>query len=135
MRLLRPSDAPALAATYVRNRVYLSRWNPTRPEEYYTEAGQAADVASRLAAREAGQGHPFGVFEDNIPVGRRNLAKIVHGSFRSAVLSYFADNRHAGRGLSSAAAKVVEDEARGELGCPASKRAHCRRMLVHIGCC
>ncbi|HEY5222227.1 MAG TPA: GNAT family protein [Microbacteriaceae bacterium] len=52
MRLLRPSDAPALAAAYVRNRRYLSQWEPIRPEEYYTEAWQAAVQLIVETARE-----------------------------------------------------------------------------------
>lgn len=79
MRLLRLSDAAVLAAAYVRNRAYLSRWEPVRPEDYYSEAWQAADIASRLAANETGQCHPLALFAGDTLVGRFNLAGIVRG--------------------------------------------------------
>ncbi|GAA4036795.1 hypothetical protein GCM10023063_22140 [Arthrobacter methylotrophus] len=63
MRTLRSSDASALAAAYVRNRAYLSSWEPVRPDEYYTEKWQAADIASRLVAADAGAGFPFGLID------------------------------------------------------------------------
>lgn len=116
MRVLRPRDASALAAAYVRNREYLSRWEPLRPEEYYTEAWHAADIASRLAAAEAGEGYPLGLFAGGSLVGRFNLAGIVRGPFQSAGLGYWVDSAYAGRGLASAAVQVIVGTARDDLG-------------------
>ena len=39
-------DAPALAAAYVRNREHLGRWDPVRPESFFTAEGQAAHIGS-----------------------------------------------------------------------------------------
>ncbi|MGB9034277.1 GNAT family N-acetyltransferase [Arthrobacter sp. UCD-GKA] len=116
MRLLRSSDGPALAAAYVRNREYLSPWEPVRPEEYYTEAWQAADIARRLAAEKSGEGYPLGLFFDDTLVGRFNVAGIVRGPFQSAGLGYWVDSAYAGRGLASAAVQVIVETARDELG-------------------
>ncbi|MET3176749.1 UNVERIFIED_ORG: ribosomal-protein-alanine N-acetyltransferase [Arthrobacter sp. UYCu721] len=116
MRVLRPSDASALAASYVRNREYLSFWEPVRPEEYYTRAWQAADIASRLAAKEAGEGYPLGLFAGDTLVGRFNVAGIVRGPFQSAGLGYWVDSTYAGLGLASAAVQVIVETARDELG-------------------
>ncbi|MDQ0755941.1 GNAT family N-acetyltransferase [Arthrobacter sp. B3I4] len=116
LRVLRPGDASALAAAYVRNREYLSRWEPERPEEYYTEAWQGADVARRLAAMEAGEGCPLGLFAGGTLVGRFNLAGIVRGAFQSAGLGYWVDSAYAGRGLASAAVQVIVGTARDDLG-------------------
>ncbi|MHA7269228.1 GNAT family N-acetyltransferase [Arthrobacter sp. HLT1-20] len=116
MRILRPGDAPALAAAYVRNRDYLAPWEPVRPEEYYTEAWQAGDLASRLDAAEAGLGYPFGLFAGDDLVGRFSLAGIVRGPFQSAGLGYWVDRQFAGRGLASAAVRVIVDTARDDLG-------------------
>lgn len=116
MRTLRPSDAPALAAAYVRNREYLSPWEPVRPEEYYSEAWQATNIASRLAAEEAGEGYPLGLFAGDTLVGRFNVAGIVRGPFQSAGLGYWVDSTSAGRGLASVAVKVIVATARDDLG-------------------
>lgn len=116
MRILRPSDASALAAAYVRNREYLFRWEPVRPEEYYTEAWQAADIARRLVAADAGEGYSLGLFADGTLMGRFNVAGIVRGPFQSAGLGYWVDSAYAGRGLASAAVQLIVETARDELG-------------------
>lgn len=130
MRVLRLSDAAALAAAYVRNRAYLSRWEPLRPEDYYTEAWQAGDIASRLAAHEAGEGYPFGLFAGDTLVGRFNLAGIVRGPFQSAGLGYWVDGKHAGRGLASAAVRLIVETARDELGL---HRIEAGTLLSNVG--
>ena len=88
MRGLRPSDASELASAYVRNREYISPWNPIHPEEYYTEAWQAADMARRIVAIDAGDGLSFGLFAGETVVGRFNLAGVVRGPSQSGALSY-----------------------------------------------
>lgn len=116
MRVLRISDAAALAAAYVRNRAYLSAWEPVRPEEYYTVDWQSSDIANRLAAQERGEGHPLGLFDGDRLVGRFNLAGIVRGPFQSAGLGYWVDGAYAGRGLASTAVQAIVEMARDELG-------------------
>lgn len=116
MRILRLTDAKALTAAYVRNREYLSHWEPVRPEDYYTDAWQADDISGRLAANEAGAQYPFGLFAGDTVVGRFNLAGIVRGPFQSAGLGYWVDGTYAGRGLASAAVQVIVETARDELG-------------------
>ena len=116
MRVLRVSDAAALTAAYVRNRAYLSGWEPVRPEEYFTEPWQTADIANRLVAHEAGEGHPFGLFAGDTLVGRFNVAGIVRGPFQSAGLGYWVDSDYSGRGLASAAVRKIVEMARDELG-------------------
>ncbi|WP_315899829.1 GNAT family protein [Arthrobacter alpinus] len=116
LRILRPSDAAALAAAYVRNRDHLAPWEPVRPEEYYTEDWQSADIVGRLATHEIGTGHPFGLFAGGSLVGRFNLAGIVRGPFQNAALGYWVDGQYAGRGLASAAVRALVDMARDELG-------------------
>lgn len=116
MRVLHLSDAGALAAAYVRNRSYLSHWEPVRPEEYYTEAWQASDIANRLAAHEAREGYPLGLFAGDTLVGRFNVAGVVRGPFQNAGLGYWMDSDYAGRGLASAAVQRIVDLARDELG-------------------
>lgn len=116
MRILRPNDAFALAAAYVRNREHLASWEPVRPEEFYTEAWQSTDIANRLVANGAGEAYPLGLFAGDSLVGRFNLAGIVRGPFQSAGLGYWVDSEYTGRGLASSAVKVIVEKARDELG-------------------
>lgn len=74
------------------------------------------DIESRLEAIAAGQGFSFGLFAGYAVVGRFNLTGIVRGPFQSAGLGYWVDQEYAGRGLASAAVKVLVETARAELG-------------------
>ena len=130
MRVLRQTDAPALVAAYVRNRVYLSPWEPVRPEEYYTEEWQSTDIAARLVAIEAGEGYPFGLFVGDALVGRFNLAGIVRGPFQSSGLGYWVDSAYAGRGLASAAVQAIVETARDEVGL---HRIEASTLLHNVG--
>ncbi|MBP2374956.1 GNAT family protein [Paeniglutamicibacter psychrophenolicus] len=130
MRILRPADAAALAAAYVRNREYLSSWEPVRPREYYTEVWQAADIARRLAATEAGEGYPLALFAGDTLVGRFNVAGIVRGPFQSAGLGYWVDSEYAGRGLATAGVQVIVETARAKLGL---HRMEASTLLHNVG--
>lgn len=116
MRLMQTSDAAELAATYSRNRAHLAYWDPARPEEFYTEDWQAADITKRLAAHEAGADHLFGLFAGDRIVGRFNLTSIVRGPFQSSSLGYWVDASYTGRGLASAAVNAIIETARDDLG-------------------
>lgn len=130
MRVLHLSDAAALAAAYVRNRAYLSGWEPVRPEEYYTESWQASDIANRLVAHKAGEGHPLGLFAGDTLVGRVNVAGIVRGPFQNAGLGYWVDRAYAGQGLASAAVQRIVEMARDELGL---HRIEASTLLHNVG--
>lgn len=116
LRNLRLNDAPALTAAYVQNREYLSTWEPVRPEEYYTEAWQEADIVSRLAAQKSGEGYSLGLFADDTLVGRFNVTGIVRGPFQNAGLGYWVDSSYTCQGLASAAVRAIVETAREELG-------------------
>ena len=94
LRALHEDDAPALAATYDRNREHTARWDPVRPEEFYTEAGQLASVRAKLAAAEAGQvdcwllHHITDSGRD--VVGHLNINNIIRGVPQSASIGYMS---------------------------------------------
>ncbi|WP_218713984.1 GNAT family N-acetyltransferase [Arthrobacter sp. BF1] len=116
MRLLVPNDAAALTAALARNRDHLAYWEPSRPQEYYTQEWQATDIASRLADHATGTAHPFALVAGDAIVGRFNLAGIVRGPFQTSILSYWVDGRYTGRGLACAAVQAIIESARADLG-------------------
>lgn len=130
MRLMRVSDAAELAAAYSRNRDHLACWDPARSAEFYTEEWQAADIASRLVAHDAGVDHLFGLFAGDEIVGRFNLAGIVRGPFQSSSLGYWVDSSYTGRGLASSAVQAIIDTAREDLGL---HRIEASTLLDNIG--
>lgn len=143
LRPLCEDDAPALLATYLRNREHLARWEPLRSEEFFTEAGQVASVRGKLAAVEAGQVDAWLLHHDAEVVGQININNIIRGVLQSASIGYMVDQDHLGQGL---ATRMVEHAVHraGELGLHrleagtivdnvASQRVLLRAGFVHYG--
>jgi [ribosomal protein S5]-alanine N-acetyltransferase len=110
-RPLSLDHAPALAAAYERNRAHLARWDPVRPETYYTEAGQRAVITEQLEAQERWLCSVYVVLgPDGSVVGRANIQNIVRGAMWGGVLGYWIDVDHTRRGLATAAVEFLEGE-------------------------
>ncbi|MCM0619444.1 GNAT family N-acetyltransferase [Nocardioides bruguierae] len=106
--LLRPTtleDAGRLAEAYTHNRDHLAPWDPVRPEAFYTEAGQAENLAGAARQWELGLVDPWLLLDGDRVVGRMNLNNIVRGVFASSSVGYWVDRDHLRRGL---AATLVE---------------------------
>jgi ribosomal-protein-alanine N-acetyltransferase len=101
IRPLCEDDAPALTATYVRNRDRLAPWEPVRPDAFFTEAGQLASVRSKLAATEAGEVDTWVLHRAADVVGQLTISNITRGVLQSANVGYFVDQDHLGRGLAT----------------------------------
>ncbi|MEU8702534.1 GNAT family protein [Streptomyces sp. NPDC048680] len=116
LRPVTEADAASLAASMTRSRTYMSPWEPRRPDAFYTERGQRERVAGLLAEREAGRVMPWVLAdEEDRAVGGFHLNAIALGPFRSATLGYWVDVECAGRGLATAAVRLVCELARDEL--------------------
>jgi [ribosomal protein S5]-alanine N-acetyltransferase len=119
MTVTRPltlDDAEDLARLAAENRGYLAPWEPVRPEEYFTAAGQRAQLARDLEARERGAMLPLAIVDPGGAVcGRINLNNIVRGAMQGGVLGYWVAAASAGHGLASAAVADVIGAAFGEL--------------------
>ncbi|MFB6991732.1 GNAT family N-acetyltransferase [Streptomyces sp. NPDC056178] len=116
LRPATPADAASLAVSLTRSRAYMSRWEPVRPDAFYTEQGQRERLAGMLADRDAGRAMPWVLAdEQDRAVGGFNLTGIVLGPFHSGILGYWVDVEHAGRGLATAAVERVCEVARDDL--------------------
>lgn len=116
MRLLRSSDAGRLAAAYRRNSGHLAPWEPVRSAEFFTPAGQRADIGGKLGMFAAGTGVPWVLLAGDRAVGTMTLSSIVRGPFLSANLGYWVDRDLNGQGVGSAAVAHVLDAAHTALG-------------------
>ncbi len=108
IRALQTSDAAALAAMNVRNRADVERVSPPQPEGTYTEAGQAARIDGIL--REMAQGAPrtTGRSEWTATLaGDISLHAIHRGAVQTANVGYMVDAAFRGRGVATAALRLV----------------------------
>ena len=114
--LLRPvqlTDAAAFARAYARNRAHLEPWEPIRPADFYTEAGQHSRL--KTFDDDRGQGRiqrwTFDRGDDEV-YGSITLSNIELGIFLNARMGYWVDASLIGRGLATAAVNAVCDYAR-----------------------
>ncbi len=105
-----------LAQAYRDNREYLAPWDPLREDGFFTEAGQAEQIARRLGGLAVGTDMPWVLAEEERIVGTMTLSGIVRGPFLSAHVGYWVAGRMQGRGVCSAALQEALRHARDELG-------------------
>ncbi|MBS2552653.1 GNAT family N-acetyltransferase [Catenulispora sp. NL8] len=113
LRPVRLTDAAAFARAYKRNFDHLERWDPIRPDEFYTEAGQYSRLRNFDQQRGAGQAERW-VFDrgDDEVYGSVTLSNIELGIFLNARMGYWVDVALIGKGLATAAVDAVCDHAR-----------------------
>ena len=109
-------DVAELTDVRLRNRAFLTPWEPLRDEIFWTRPGQEADVAAALRERDEGRAFPFVIVEDGRLVGRVNLSGIVRGVFQNAYLGYWVDEDAGGRGVATEAVRQTVAFAFGEGG-------------------
>jgi [ribosomal protein S5]-alanine N-acetyltransferase len=93
----------------IKNRDFLARYEPSRAEDFYTIDAQRNRIA------EPGR-HNWLILDDGVAAGFVGLSNVMRGALQSAVLSYWVDEAHNGRGLCTRAAAAVIEIAFGELG-------------------
>jgi [ribosomal protein S5]-alanine N-acetyltransferase len=116
VRPLTEDDVPALTALLVANREHLAPWEPTRPEEYFTEEFQRTDTARLLGVHRLGGALPAVILADGELVGRITVNNVVRGPFRSGDLGYWVAAHATGRGVATAAVAAMTRLAFDEAG-------------------
>lgn len=117
LRLPKRADSIVLTELQVRNRAYLAPWVPDRPDEFFTVAGQRANIEAALDRYERGDAVPFVILDDGGEVvGRLTLSGIVRGPFQSCSLGYWVAQERTGRGLATGAVATALTHAFTVLG-------------------
>ncbi|HUJ91537.1 MAG TPA: GNAT family protein [Gaiellaceae bacterium] len=111
IRPLTPDDPDELAALLTANRAFLAPYEPKRPDEFFTPAGQRERLAhlhedSRL----------FAILDGDAIAGTISLTNIVRGALQSANAGYWVAEDRNGRGLATAAVGELLAFAFGEAG-------------------
>lgn len=129
IRPLTTDDGPTMAAAYRRNREHLAPTDPDRPDGYFTDETQVEITARAVQDAEDGKAYSYVVQYGDEVVGRVALVNFVRGPMQSAVLSYWVDVDHQGRGLAREMAEYAADRAR-EIGL---HRLEAGTMLDNVG--
>ena len=110
IRPLDRKDAEELTALRLRNRASLEPWelDADDPERWYTVDG-VRDWITDGQVR-------FAIVDDGELAGMLSLTGIDRGPIQTAMLSYFVDESHTGRGLATRAVADTVRHAFGELG-------------------
>ena len=103
------SAATQVAEYCRRNRDHLARWEPPRPDEYYTSRFWEKQIAASRVEFDQGHSARTIVFKRNPgtrdqgrsgqAIGVINLSQIVRGGFQAGVVGYSLDAEEQGRGL------------------------------------
>ena len=115
LRIATLDDATALAEAFAGNWDHLSPWQPKRPENWLTPAGQLEKLTSTLERYKNGLVVPWLLFEDDRVIGSFTLQDVVPGPFRSASIGYWLAVDAVGRGLATRAVDTVAEIADTEL--------------------
>jgi len=116
-RPLTPVDARELGTLHAANREFMAPYDPVRPDEFFTEAGQAAVIAGLLQQAGAGTALPRVILDDDGAIaGRITLTGIERGPYQNARVGYWVAQEANGRGLASSALGEVLGIAFGDLG-------------------
>ena len=101
----------------LRNRDFLSAYEPPRPDAYYTIEGQRAVIEVDGERWSDGSRFAFGAFlSSGRLAGRVALDNIVMGAWRNATLGYYVDRELNGRGVATRAVALAVDFAFERLG-------------------
>lgn len=101
---LRPfdqADAEALLGLRVKNRSFLVPFEPQRPTNIYTLSAQRQQIAADEDGFATGRRFAFGVYLEDLLVGRVSLDNVVRGAWQNATLGYFVDHEHNGKGIAT----------------------------------
>lgn len=104
VRTFEPGDDRRLLAYYERNEDRLRRWDPPRPDGFFTEAFWAGRLEEAIEERRAGIALRLlfvakGAGDRGDLVGVASFTQIFRGPFRSCMLGYSADGAFEGQGL------------------------------------
>lgn len=116
IRLVKPDDAEALAAHLARDAEARAQWDPERPPDFYTAAGQERRIEDVLMRYENGEVWPAVVLADDIVIGQITAQDILQRAWRKAELGYWIAYPHHGQGHATRAVSLAVQVMTTELG-------------------
>ncbi|HSP65586.1 MAG TPA: GNAT family protein [Candidatus Deferrimicrobium sp.] len=115
IRPLEIADAGEVAAMNTRNRADIDRVSPPQPADSYTEAGQVARITGIVRDMAQGLRAGWTIRVDGALAGDISLHAIHRRALQTAGVGYMVDAAFRGRGVATAAVRLVSAHAFGEL--------------------
>lgn len=91
----------------VKNRAFLTPFEPYRPESAYTLSGQRQQIAADQEGFSTDKRFAFGIYLGGELVGRVSLDNVVRGSWQNATIGYFVDQELNGHGIGTEAVRAT----------------------------
>lgn len=117
VRLVQMDDAAQLLNMETANREFFQQFTGARAETFYTLEGQQGLARQRMerAAQDVGYWFVIVQRETEQIVGLIMLSEVVRDNLQTCWIGYFLDHLHNGKGIMTAAVKMVVDYAFEEL--------------------
>jgi len=116
LRMLELGDVPELTALLQANRDHLRPWEPTRSDDFFTEAEQERRARAALADAEAKTSVPLLVTAGGDILGRLTLSGVVRGALQSCAIGYWIRADRLGEGHATRAVGLAVAHAFEKLG-------------------
>ena len=111
LRPLEMDEAETLLGLRIKNRAFLTPFEPYRPDSAYTLTGQRQQIASDQEGFAEGKRYAFGIYLGNELVGRVALDNVVRGAWQNATIGYFVDQERNGHGIGTEAVRSAVNYA------------------------
>jgi ribosomal-protein-alanine N-acetyltransferase len=116
IRLIEPGDAESLATHLARDAAAFARWDPERPPDFYSAAGQCSRIERLLMGHGDGEVWPGVVLADGEVIGRVTAQNILRHAWQKAELGYWIAFPHQGQGHATRAVFLAVQVMTAELG-------------------
>lgn len=116
LSVLTPNDAEDVLKYYLKNREYLSPFEPDRDDSFYTLPVQRRNLIEAYKQFLNGDSINFGIYRGNRFIGKIQISNIIVGIFKSAFVGYSIDEEEQGKGYMKEALSLVVKYAFDEMG-------------------
>jgi ribosomal-protein-alanine N-acetyltransferase len=116
LRPLERRDAGLLARLYSSQSAFLAPFDPPRPASFHTEEGQRLELDLLERERAGDRLYRFLILAGGEPAGLISVSRITRGPFQNAGLGYWVMQEQNGRGVATAAVRLVCEWGFGEAG-------------------